>query len=178
VLGLDGLWLLWRRLGCGWGGGGGAPSCPPGELTKNNYAHARKTLSNSFRPVLTRLSHPQDWRPVEAATHMNSKHIMYCLCIINPQCTSHILNTIEALWGDQLQIFAHKYVSQQVLAPQNQCKDWLYFVFAFQAVCKFSRGHSTCVQFVSPSSGGMTHATGAWGAQTRIEASSWATISR
>ena len=44
-----------------------------------------------------------------------------------------VLIILKPSEGTNCRFFAHKHVSQQVFAPQNQSKDCLYFVSAFQS---------------------------------------------
>jgi len=84
-------------------------------------------------------------------------------------------------WDDTTQPIvhkAHKHVLLEVFALQYQSKDCLYFVYVFQRCVQiFNRPLNLYVLYFPHHYAGMTHLIGIQGAQTRIAASSWATIS-
>jgi len=94
-------------------------------------------------------------------------------------CMYFIFLIIGLVWPIPLVHKAHKHVLQQVFGLRYQSKHCIYFVYVFQRCVQiFKRPLNLCVVYVPHHWAGTTHLLGTQGAQTRIAASSWATISK
>jgi len=94
-------------------------------------------------------------------------------------CMYVIFLIIGLIWPIPLVHKAHKHVLQEVFGLQYQSKDCVSFVYVFQRCVQiFKRPLHPCVVIFLIIWADTTHPIGTQGAQTRIAASFWATISK